>query len=81
MVIDEKHQQENELETSETGPSGPSSQNEPGEDDITYHAVEKEGVITAIWEMKGKKHLRTIDPRSEEGRRILEAYKPSEKAE
>jgi hypothetical protein len=49
------------------------------EDEITYHAVEKDGVITAIWEMKKKKHLRTIDPRSEEGRQILEAYKPSEK--
>jgi len=51
------------------------------EEEITYHAVEKEGVITAIWEMRGKKHLRTIDPHSEEGRRILEAYKPSEKTE
>jgi hypothetical protein len=39
--------------------------------EITYHAVEKEGVVTAIWEMQGRKHLRTIDPRSEEGRRIL----------
>jgi hypothetical protein len=48
------------------------------EEEITYHAVEKEGVITAIWEMKGKRHLRTIDPHSEEGRRILEAYKPNE---
>ena len=56
---------------------------QPGEpeEEITYHAVEKEGVITAIWEMKGKKHLRTIDPSSEEGRRILEAYKPSDKTE
>lgn len=51
------------------------------EEEITYHAVEKEGVITAIWEMKGKKHLRTIDPNSQEGRRLLEAYKPSEKSE
>jgi hypothetical protein len=49
------------------------------ENEITYHAVEKEGSITAIWEMKGKKHLRTIDPKSEEGRQILESYKPSEK--
>jgi len=49
------------------------------ENEITYHAVEKEGAITAIWEMKGKKHLRTIDPKSEEGRQILESYKPSEK--
>jgi hypothetical protein len=51
------------------------------EEEITYHAVEKEGIITAIWEMKGKKHLKTIDPNSEEGRRILETYKPSDKTE
>lgn len=44
------------------------------ETDITYHAVEKDGVVTAIWEMQGRKHLRTIDPRSEEGRRILGSY-------
>jgi hypothetical protein len=44
------------------------------EHETTYHAVEKDGVVTAIWEMQGRKHLRTIDPRSEEGRRILGAY-------
>ena len=44
------------------------------ENEITYHAVEKDGVVTAIWEMQGRKHLRTIDPRSEEGRRILGTY-------
>jgi hypothetical protein len=49
------------------------------EEETTYHAVEKDGAITAIWEMKGRKHVRTIDPNSEEGRQILEAYKPSEK--
>ena len=54
-------------------------QSQPEEEEITYHAVEKDGVITAIWEMQGKKHLRTIDPKSEEGHQILEAYKPSEK--
>jgi hypothetical protein len=47
------------------------------EEEITYHAVEKDGEIAAIWVMKGKKHLRTIDPKSEEGRRILQAYRPS----
>ncbi|HZS43831.1 MAG TPA: hypothetical protein VFC63_01905 [Blastocatellia bacterium] len=41
------------------------------EEEITYHAVEKDGQVSAIWEMQGKKHLRTIDPRSTEGRRIL----------
>lgn len=40
-------------------------------EEIIYHAVEKDGAVTAIWEMQGRKHLRTIDPRSEEGRRIL----------
>jgi hypothetical protein len=44
------------------------------EQEITYHAVEKDGVVTAIWEMQGRKHLRTIDPRSEEGRHILGSH-------
>ncbi|MDX6447455.1 MAG: hypothetical protein QOH71_4529 [Blastocatellia bacterium] len=43
-------------------------------EDITYQAVEKDGVVTAIWEMKGRKHLRTIDPRSRQGREILNLY-------
>jgi len=33
------------------------------QEEISYHAVEKNGVITAIWEMRGRRHLRTIDPR------------------
>lgn len=45
----------------------------------TFHAVEKDGEITAIWEMAGRHHIRTIDPKSEEGKRILDVYKPSEK--
>jgi DNA-binding PadR family transcriptional regulator len=44
------------------------------EPETTFHAVEKDGVVTAIWEMQGRKHLRTIDPRSEEGRQILGSY-------
>ncbi|MBL8191556.1 MAG: hypothetical protein JNK38_26295 [Acidobacteria bacterium] len=40
-------------------------------DETSYHAVEKNGKITAIWEMKGRKHVRTIDPRSAEGRHLL----------
>ena len=44
------------------------------EHEITYQAVEKDGEVTAIWEMQGRKHLRTIDPRSEEGRRILGSH-------
>ena len=47
-------------------------------EDITYQAVEKDGVVTAIWEMKGRKHLRTIDPRSRQGREILNLYTTEE---
>jgi hypothetical protein len=43
-------------------------------EDITYHAVEKDGVVTAIWEMQGRKHQRTIDPRSRQGQDILRLY-------
>ena len=46
----------------------------PNEDEISYQAVEKEGVVTAIWEMQGQKHLRTIDPRSNEGKQILALF-------
>ncbi len=51
------------------------------ETETMFHAVEKEGVVTAIWEMQGRKHLRTIDPRSEEGRRILGSHTVDESAE
>jgi len=44
---------------------------EAPQDEISYHAVEKDGKITAIWEMRGRKHVRTIDPRSQEGRHLL----------
>jgi hypothetical protein len=43
-------------------------------EEISYHAVEKDGKITAIWEMQGPKHLRTIDPRSRLGQEILKIY-------
>jgi hypothetical protein len=43
-------------------------------EDISYHAVEKDGQVTAIWEMQGRKHLRTIDPRSRQGQDILRLY-------
>lgn len=43
-------------------------------EDISYHAVEKDGVVTAIWEMNGRKHMRTIDPRSRQGQDILRLY-------
>lgn len=43
-------------------------------EDVSYQAVEKEGSVTAIWEMQGQKHLRTIDPRSAEGKQILALF-------
>ena len=43
-------------------------------EDVHYQAVEKDGVVTAIWEMQGRKHLRTIDPRSNEGKQILALF-------
>ena len=43
-------------------------------EEITYHAVEKDGQVTAIWEMQGRKHIRTIDPRSRQGQEILRLY-------
>ena len=47
---------------------------EAATEDISYHAVEKDGVVTAIWEMNGRKHVRTIDPRSRQGQDILRLY-------
>ena len=48
------------------------------EEETTYHAVEKDGHVSAIWEMQGRKHIRTIDPRSAEGRRILGTHTSGE---
>ncbi|MEY4168886.1 MAG: hypothetical protein RIR52_2710 [Acidobacteriota bacterium] len=49
-------------------------------EEISYHAVEKNGTITAIWEMRGRRHIRTIDPRSDEGRHLLGTPESSEAA-
>ena len=49
-------------------------QDASNEEDISYQAVEKDGNVTAIWEMQGHKHLRTIDPRSGEGKQILALF-------
>ena len=57
--------------SSEAGEEQPTGS---GTEEITYHAVEKDGVVTAIWEMQGRKHLRTIDPRSRQGQDILRLY-------
>ena len=45
-----------------------------GHDELHYQAVEKDGEVTAIWEMQGLKHVRTIDPRSGEGKQILALF-------
>ncbi|MEP7147589.1 MAG: hypothetical protein ABI857_01725 [Acidobacteriota bacterium] len=50
------------------------SAEQPPTEDVHYQAVEKEGVVTAIWEMQGQKHIRTIDPRSNEGKQILALF-------
>jgi hypothetical protein len=55
--------------------SAPESTEPPAPaEEITYHAVERDGQVTAIWEMQGRKHLRTIDPRSRQGQEILRLY-------
>lgn len=55
--------------------AAPNTESAPAStEEITYHAVEKDGVVTAIWEMQGRKHLRTIDPRSRQGQDILRLY-------
>ena len=53
---------------------GEAAQETINQEDVSYHAVEKEGNVTAIWEMQGPKHLRTIDPRSSEGKQILALF-------
>ena len=53
--------------------SQPAAEAAPPEE-ISYHAVEKDGQVTALWEMQGRKHLRTIDPRSRLGQEILRHY-------
>jgi len=66
---------ENELAVTEAAaPELTEAAPETNPEEITYHAVEKDGVVTAIWEMQGRKHLRTIDPRSRQGQDILRLY-------
>ncbi len=60
-----------ENSTSEAATEAPT---EVSTEEISYHAVEKDGVVTAIWEMQGRKHIRTIDPRSRQGQDILRLY-------
>lgn len=54
------------------GEAAPEASSNP--DETSYQAVEKEGTVTAIWEMQGQKHIRTIDPRSAEGKQILALF-------
>jgi len=67
---------ENEIAPTDAAPEGGSEDQAPTEppEDISYHAVEKDGQVTAIWEMQGRKHVRTIDPRSRQGQDILRLY-------
>jgi len=48
-----------ENEASITEVSAPSPEPTPvaSTEEISYHAVEKDGVVTAIWEMQRRKHL------------------------
>ena len=63
---------EEKVETTEAAPETQAEEVHP--QDISYHAVEKDGSVTAIWEMQGQKHLRTINPRSQEGKQILALF-------
>ena len=65
---------ENESAVNEGATATESPATEAPAEDISYHAVEKDGVVTAIWEMQGRKHVRTIDPRSRQGQDILRLY-------
>lgn len=65
---------ENETAATAEAPEGGEEAAKASAEEITYHAVEKDGVVTAIWEMQGRKHLRTIDPRSRQGQDILRLY-------
>lgn len=67
---------ENETAPAAAAPEATNTEEAPATptEDISYHAVEKEGVVTAIWEMQGRKHVRTIDPRSRQGQDILRLY-------
>jgi len=58
----------------ETAVAAPVIETPAEPEDVSYQAVEKEGTVTAIWEMQGHKHLRTIDPRSNEGKQILALF-------
>lgn len=62
------------VETPAATTNNETAENTANTEDVSYHAVEKEGNVTAIWEMQGRKHIRTIDPRSSEGKQILALF-------
>lgn len=66
-------EENNSTETAETT-TNETAENAVNPEDVSYHAVEKDGNVTAIWEMNGRKHIRTIDPRSNEGKQILALF-------
>jgi hypothetical protein len=52
---------ENETEINQGAANQPTeSAPEAATEEITYHAVEKDGVVTAIWEMQGRKSFVSI---------------------
>jgi hypothetical protein len=63
-----------EREAAARAEAAPAEEKPAETEDVHYQAVEKEGTVTAIWEMQGQKHLRTIDPRSSEGKQILALF-------
>ena len=65
---------ENETASAASVPEAGDATESENAEEITYHAVEKDGQVAAIWEMQGRKHLRTIDPRSRQGQEILRLY-------
>lgn len=66
---------EEAVQAAEAQPETAAAEAAPADtEDVSYQAVEKEGDVTAIWEMQGQKHLRTIDPRSHEGKQILALF-------
>ncbi|MEO6656345.1 MAG: hypothetical protein ABIO36_09720 [Pyrinomonadaceae bacterium] len=70
----EEPQQAAAVEEKIETPAAPVEEAPASTEDVSYQAVEKEGDVTAIWEMQGQKHLRTIDPRSHEGKQILALF-------
>ena len=65
---------ENENAVTESAPAQSDEKPAAPAEEISYHAVERDGQVTAIWEMQGRKHVRTIDPRSRQGQDILRLY-------